>query len=193
MSNYNTPANFHDLTGQRFGRLVVQLKIGTNNKGNVEWLCLCDCGNKTVATTVNLNRGHTRSCGCLQLDIRTRHGEVNSRLYGIWENIKQRCNNPNCSSYSWYGQRGISICDDWNDYISFRNWALEHGYADDLSIDRIDVNGNYEPNNCRWATDLEQSNNKRTNLMISYFNETHSLADWCRIFNLPYDLIHTRL
>ncbi len=161
-----------DLSGKTFGRLTVIHRDGEWDGNNTMWKCLCSCGNKCVVKGRNLREGHTRSCGCLHKDIAVdqpnhiTHGGTKNhhweRLYVIWQDMKARCEKSYATSYPRYGGRGISICDEWHDYPTFRTWALEHGYADDLTIDRIDVNGNYEPRNCRWATYKEQSQNKRT-------------------------------
>lgn len=123
-----------------------------------------------------------------------KHGERNSRLYTIWCRMKQRCFDTKIECYKNYGGRGITICDEWkNNYSAFKEWAINNGYKDDLTIDRIDVNGNYEPNNCKWATRKEQANNTRTNRNITYNNETHTLAEWSDITGIQRDVIKSRI
>jgi hypothetical protein len=153
-----------DLTGERFGRLIV-ISPAPNKGKKTFWNCMCDCGKQTVASTCNLRRGDKVSCGCYALDYlaeKSANAVRNTRLYKCWSGIKGRCFNANSKAYAWYGARGITMCDEWaRSFPAFKKWSVENGYSDSLEIDRIDNNGNYCPDNCRWVTHKVNCNNRR--------------------------------
>ncbi len=185
------------MIGERFGRLTVIAFDHKDKHGRTVCLCKCDCGNEKEVAKSNLTSGNSKSCGCVhkeQLVERMKtHGETGSRLYWIWGGMKSRCLNPNDPRFADYGGRGIKICDEWNGFAGFREWAMSTGYSDKLTIDRIDVNGNYEPSNCRWATIAEQANNKRTNVLVTHNGETHTLKQWSEILGINYFTLHSRI
>lgn len=156
-----------DITGKRFGRLTALEKTDMRCCGRIVWKCVCDCGEITYVDTCRLKTGTTRSCGCLYQETRKgklKHGESGTRLHRIWKAMHTRCTNHKTTDYKYYGERGITICEEWNGengYENFSKWARENGYEENLTIDRIDVDGNYEPSNCRWVTQAEQNRNKR--------------------------------
>lgn len=164
--NHNSPANFKNLVGQRFGMLTVLSRAENKKLYSVCWNCVCDCGKIKAIRSHDLCTGKTTSCGCLGALHRQKasitHGGTRTRLYRIWTAMHSRTTNEKTQFYYCYGGRGISICDEWkNSFEKFRDWSLSHGYQDNLSIDRINNDGNYEPSNCRWATVKEQQLNKR--------------------------------
>lgn len=188
--------------GQRFGRLTV-IREAEHQYGHRYILCKCDCGNEKSINLNSLVHGTSNSCGCYRREYiaqknykhgGTRRTAPKERLHSIWTGMKRRCHSPKDIGYRNYGQRGIIVCDEWRyDYSAFREWALANGYSDELTIDRIDVNGNYEPSNCRWATIKEQSNNTRVNHRVTYNGETHTLAEWQDITGIDDDKLGRRL
>lgn len=189
----------NDLTGMRFGRLEV-LRESTLKGKHKMWLCLCECGNTTEVLGLNLKRGNTKSCGCLRKELgreigkRSTHGLSGTRLFEIWHGMKQRCHNKNSANYKHYGARGIKVCDEWkSDFKAFYEWAMANGYSDELSIDRIDVNKGYQPNNCRWVNNKTQCNNKRSNRLISFDGETMTVTQWAERYGVPVETLRSRL
>ena len=188
-------AKFIDLTGQRFGRLTVIERAKNTKNNKAQWLCECDCGNKKVVSAANLKNGGTISCGCRSKEAKfIKHGKSNDRLYKRWTAIKRRCYDKRCVNYKNYGGRGIKVCDEWlNSFQSFYDWSVANGFADSLTLDRIDVNGNYEPNNCRWVTIEVQSNNRRNNHLLTYNGETHTMSEWSSILGIERYILNNRI
>lgn len=195
--------NIKDITGQKFGRLTAIRYTGKRTKcgHNAIWTCLCDCGKTVEATGSDLRLGRKISCGCAKQDrmsmLNRTHGRRNERLYGVWVNMRRRCRDANAACYKDYGGRGISVCDEWQDYETFRQWALENGYDENAefskcTLDRIDVNGNYEPNNCRWVDAETQTNNRRSNHVITYMGETLTITQWAKRIGVRTSLLQKR-
>lgn len=189
-----------DLTGRRFGKLTVLERVGFKSH-NTQWLCVCDCGNTTVAGRGNLLNGHTKSCGCLKhcKAVNRTHGKSKTRLYYVWWNMLNRCYNDKVRDFPNYGGRGITVCQEWQDsFQAFNDWAAANGYIDtakrgEYTLDRIDVNGNYEPSNCRWVTIKEQTNNKRSNHVVVFCGETLTLTQLAETTGIPYKTLHKRI
>jgi hypothetical protein len=189
-----------NLEGEKHGHLTVIEKVGTNV------ICKCDCGNKITIRAVDFARGKYSTCGCslrykLMSESATKHGDTRksspyARIYRIYQGMKNRCYIKSFDGYDDYGGRGILVCDEWlKSYSSFRKWALNNGYADSLSIDRIDVNGNYSPDNCRWATTKEQSMNKRPYKRKEWTIDgvTKSIIEWCEECGLSVPMVMYRV
>jgi len=198
----NSAKNFKDITGQKFGRLTALRRLGRDKNGYALWECKCDCGNIVSVTGNRLRTGNTKSCGCYNIDkirernhtLKRKHGETHTKLFHIWTGMQTRCSNPNAINYKDYGAKGISICEEWaNDFTKFRDWALKNGYSPNLTIDRIDFTGNYEPGNCRWVTVKEQNRNRSSNTLITFNGETHCIAEWAEITGIEYDALIHRL
>ena len=188
-----------DLTGQRFGRLTVDSAAHTDSRQEQFWLCRCDCGRETVVSGYKLRSGHTKSCGCLQKEHRAEgfhksHNQTDSRLYVIWCNMKRRCYSKKCYEYHAYGGKGVRVCAQWiHDFLAFYQWAISNGYNDSLTLDRIDVNGNYSPTNCRWVTAAQQALNRTDNHLITAFGRTQTIKEWSNESGIKYDTIERRI
>lgn len=188
-----------DLTGQRFGRLTV-IGVDDRNTKKTYFYCQCDCGNVKSVRADSLMCGAIRSCGCMKkeqdrinLEANHSHKMSKTRPYDIWQNMKGRCYNPHNPRYDRYGGRGITVCDEWKeDFNAFYEWSVQNGYSDDLTIDRIDNDKGYSPDNCRWATQEEQARNRESNIKITIGNATKTLTEWCEIFELDYKKIIMR-
>lgn len=191
-----------DLTGQRFGRLTVVARSYVR-KGQLFWTCRCDCGKLCDVQGSSLRGGRTKSCGCLhdelalhrlqEADYFRLKDKANKKLHGVWTNMRQRCMNPNNPQFHLYGGRGICICKEWDDYAQFEIWAIESGYAPGLSIDRIDNDGDYCPENCRWATPKIQSNNQRKTTLLTYEGITQPLSFWADEIGVSRETLKSRV
>lgn len=186
-----------DLTGQRFGRLTV-IKFAETKNHTLYWKCKCDCGNIKIIAGNDLKSKKIKSCGCLRKEkasnLNKKHNLCNTRIYNIFLGAKSRCYNIKDKAYKNYGGRGIKICNEWlNDFMNFYNWAINSGYQDNLTLDRIDVNKNYEPNNCRWTTMKEQENNRTNNRRIKYKEKIYTLSQLSNILGLSSVTLKWRL
>jgi hypothetical protein len=189
-------SNLKDISGNVYGKLKVISLHHVGNTGAVYWRCKCECGNETIVRGSSLVRGDTQSCGCLRKEILSHktHGKTNTRIHRIWSGIKSRCSNKNLPEYERYGGRGITVCDEWKtDFQSFYEWAMSNGYSDNLTIDRIDNNKGYSPDNCRWVTYKEQANNKSNNVFLSFNGELKTISQWGDELGIKDGTIRARL
>lgn len=193
----------NNLVGKQFGKLVVEKYMGSDKHRQAKWLCRCSCGGSTVTSTSHLNSGHTQSCGCYKVEIMTElltiHGMDGSRFHTIWKNMKQRCSNKNASDFEQYGGRGITYCDMWKEFLNFKEDMYEsylkhvEKYGEkDTTIDRINYNDNYYKENCRWATIVEQANNKRSTIYAEYNGKLLTLSEISRISGIKYTTLYAR-
>lgn len=181
---------YRDLTGMKFGKLKAIKPINGKLKGgrHKRWICNCECGNTIIVSSNSLVRGDTKSCGCRN------HGKSKTRIFRIWAHMRSRCNDPTNDHYNRYGGRGIKVCDEWyKDFMKFYNWSIANGYSDKLSIDRINNDKGYCPDNCRWATAKTQANNTSQNKRVEYNGETHTIAEWSDIVGIKQNTITYRL
>jgi len=191
-------SNFKDLTGQRFGRLVVLEKQGVRkfNCGSsaVEWKCKCDCGNEKIVLTQDLKSKKVQSCGCFQIEARMTHQLSNHKLYRVWVSMINRCYDPKTRHYKDYGGRGIFVCEEWrNNFKIFYDWCMENNYEEGLTVDRTDNDKEYSPSNCRLLSIQAQQFNKRNNIWIEYNGERRLLKDWSVILNIKYSTLFSRI
>lgn len=188
-----------DITGKKFNKLTVLGFDHRTGRRRMIWKCQCDCGNIVYVDGTHLKNGHTKSCGCINIErignLNKKTGEAGTRIYFVYHNMHMRCEREVDDQYKNYGGRGIRVCDEWsgeNGFENFLRWAQETGYdpnakRGECTLDRIDVNGNYSPDNCRWATQLEQCNNKRNTLRISINGEVDTVTNMVRKYGLNYD------
>lgn len=189
---------FIDLLGQKFGRLTVVERMPNNKRKQAVWKCCCDCGNEIIVEAGHLRSGHTQSCGCYGRDRasehNTIHGMKGTKLFSVYHSMKGRCYNLTDKKYYRYGARGIVICDEWlNNPSSFFDWAIKNGYRNGLSIDRIDNDGNYCPENCRWVEDKIQANNKSTNIIVEHNGVSKTISEWANFLELNYSTVKARI
>ena len=193
--------NFHDCTGETINGIEILYYIGSDKHHFSHYMCKCHCGNKFITSITDVKSKHTKSCGCYSIqsfkERATKHGLKYTRIYGIWQNMLNRCRNPNVKCYAVYGGRGIYVCDEWktqdSGFINFYNWSMSNGYTEELTIDRIDVNGPYSPDNCRWVSWEVQILNKRNSLTLTYNDINLPIIEWSKITGIPYGTIYNRM
>lgn len=175
--------------GDKIGNLTLLKRIPPMKKGvHAKWLCRCDCGNEIIVDNSNLRKQRQ----CKRCASKT-HGMSNTALYAVWDHMKQRCFNPHNRSYPDYGGRGITVCDEWQSFEPFCEWAVANGYRDDLTLDRHDNDGNYCPQNCRWVGRKTQQNNRRNSIYITANGKNLPCAEWARLTGIPKNTIRGRL
>lgn len=186
--------HFDDLTGKTFGKLTV-IRRAENKEKRTMWECLCECGNISIVEAYQLKQGFTKSCGCLRYESRnSTHGMSRTRIFTIWSKMIDRCTNENNPAYKWYGERGIKVFDEWRtDFVSFYNWAKNNGYNENLTLERIDVNGNYEPQNCKWIPLNEQPLNTRKTKYLTYKGERKTVSEWSKITGIKKNTLLNRI
>ena len=185
----------YNIAGETFGYLtVIGRDISSVGERNSKWICLCKCGKETIATRSSLITGHTTSCGCKAFESRnSTHGMSKTRIYSIWNGMKTRCHAKRGTNAHLYANKGITVCPEWeNDFVAFFDWAMANGYADNLTIDRIDNGKGYSPDNCRWITIEEQQSNKTTNVLVEYKGKKYCLRQLCLEIGFPYKTAHRR-
>lgn len=183
-----------DLTGQRFNNLLVIERAENTKGGSARWKCRCDCGNETIVSAANLKSNAVKSCGCLRTAPPNKtHGLSKTPLYRMWRSMIYRCENPKHNAYKNYGGRGITVCEEWHDFETFKKWVEETKPYENATVDRIDNNKGYSPQNCRWVDMSIQANNRNNNLSISYNGETHNLMEWSKILDFDYKRVHNRM
>lgn len=187
-----------DFTGRKFGRWTVlsfSHKVSCGNGANYYWNCICDCGTVKKVSASSLRGGKSTSCGCYNKEIISqpkKHGMTKEKIYWVWHSMIQRCENKNEKNYRNYGGRGIKVCPEWHDSGVFIEWSLSNGYKQGLTLDRIDSNGNYEPNNCRWVGWDVQANNTCRNHYVEINGIVKTVAQWARENNIPYKSVYSR-
>lgn len=186
---------FVDMTGLKIGRLTVIESVKSSTANCALWKCKCECGNETIVRSTHIRSGHTVSCGCHGKTLKITHGGSTTRLYGIWAGMKRRCYDETSANYRG---RGITMCEEWNDFGCFRKWAMENGYdahakRNECTIDRIDNNKGYSPDNCRWVNSKVQCRNKRNNKVLTFKGETHPLVVWSEIIGIKANTLHKRI
>lgn len=196
-----------DLTGQKFTRLLVlervEDRVTKSGARRIQYKCLCDCGNYKIVDGRHLKDGSTMSCGCLANEVHRQskgtgprcwwHDLLRTRIYRVWGNMVNRCKNPNNPAYHNYGGRGIDVCDEWTRFENFYLWSVYNGYEEGLELDRINNDGWYTPDNCRWTDRITQANNRRSNVIVEYQGEKMTVAELARTINMPYKILHDRL
>lgn len=187
----------NSIIGTKVNNLQVLEEAGRKNK-NILVKCLCDCGNTAIITVSRVKNGIVKDCGCskkkITSELMKKHGESNSKLYWIWESMKARCYREKTEHFKYYGERGVSICNEWlgeDGFLNFRNWSTKNGYIDGkkLSIERKDINGNYEPSNCEWIPFVLQARNRKSNINATLNGKTKCLTEWCNELDLKFSSI----